>query len=144
MASGRKWASRRREPEAVPGSDLSGITELDLIDVTLVTEVAGARAEVPRLGLAFNKGGMTVRTPDGAPYVRIPWWNIIQLSTDVAAERSSSSPAVTLDVQSNRKSHRFVVPNVQPQALTGSLGAVLTLYGRDGLLSTAKGGQRRH
>ena len=78
MASGRKWASRRREPEDVPGSDLSGVTELDLIDVTLVTEFSGARAEVPRLGLAFNKDGMTVRTPDGTPYVRIPWVCIVQ------------------------------------------------------------------
>lgn len=144
MASGRKWASRRREPEDVPGSDLSGVTELDLIDVTLVTEFSGARAEVPRLGLAFNKDGMTVRTPDGTPYVRIPWVCIVQLSADVAGERQSSSPAVTLDVQSNRKSHRFVVPNVQPKALTGSLGAMSTRYGRGELLASSKGGLRRH
>ena len=144
MASGRKWAPRRREPEAVPGSDLSGVTELDLIDVTLVTEFEGEQAEVPRLGLAFNSGGMTVRTPDGAPYVRIPWGSLMQLSAEVAGERPSSSPAVTLDVKSNRKSHRFVVPNVQPQALTGSLGAVSTLYGRDGLIATGKSSQKRH
>jgi hypothetical protein len=143
VASGRKWTSRRKDAEGVPGSDLSGVTELDLIDVTLVTQVSGARAEVPRLGLAFNKGGMTVRTPDGKPYVSIPWRSIMQLSADVAGERPSSSPVVTLDVQSNRKSHRFVVPNVQPQALTGSLGAVSTLYGRGELLVSAKGGRRR-
>lgn len=144
MASGRKWGSRRRDPDEIPGSDLSRITELDLIDVTLVTEVSGARAEVPRLGLAFKQDGMTVRTPDGAPYVRIPWLSLVQLSAEVATDRSSHSTAVTLEVQSNRRHHRFVVPNVQPQALTGSLGVVSSLYGRGDLLTSGKGAPRRH
>jgi hypothetical protein len=144
MASGRKWGPRRRDAEEIPGSDLSGITELDLIDVTLVTEVSGARAEVPRLGLAFKQDGMTVRTPDGAPYVRIPWVSLRQLTAEVCTEGDSRSNAVTLEVQSNRKHHRFVVPNVQPQALTGSLGVVSSLYGRADLFAAGKGAPRRH
>jgi hypothetical protein len=144
MAGARKWGSRRRDPDETPGSDLSGITELDLIDVTLVTEVSGARAEVPRLGLAFKQDGMTVRTPDGAPYVRIPWVSLRQLSAEASSERNSSSTAVTLEVRSNRKNHRFVVPNVQPQALTGSLGVVSSLYGRADLFADSKPASRRH
>jgi hypothetical protein len=118
---------------------LSGITELDLIDVILVTDVLGEPAEVPHLGLGFDKDGMTVRTPDGAPYVCIPWECIVQLSA-VVSEHLSSPPAVTLDMQSNRKRHRFVVPNVEPRALTGSLGALSALYGHGEVLTGGKSG----
>jgi hypothetical protein len=143
MASGRKWGAKRRDSDDIP-EDWCGITELDLIDVTLVTEVSGARAEVPRLGLAFKQDGITVRTPDGVPYVRIPWVSLRQLSAQVSTEGNSSSTAVTLEVRSNRKNHRFVVPNVQPQALAGSLGVVSSLYGRGDLFAAGKSAPRRH
>jgi hypothetical protein len=133
MPSGRIWG--RRDAGVIPGSDLSGVTQLDLIDVTLVTEVSGEVAEVRGLGLGFDKDGMTVRTPDGAPYVRIPWASIVQLSA-VVSEPVSTPPAVTLEVQSNRKRHRFVVPNVEPRALSGSLGAMSTRYGHGELLAS--------
>jgi hypothetical protein len=144
MASERMRAPWRRDAGAVPGSDLSGVTELDLIDVTLVTEVSGDPVEVPSLGLGFNEQGMTVRTPDGAPYVSIPWACILHLSADAVSEPLTSSGAVRLDVRSNRKRHRFVVPNVEPRALTGSLGAVSALYGRAELVTSGKGGHQHH
>jgi hypothetical protein len=130
MPNDRKWASWRRDPGAVPGSDLSGVTELDLIDVSLLTSVSGEPAEVAHLGLTFNTEGMTVRTPDGEPYVRIPWESIAQLSADVESEHHSLPGAITLDVQSDRKRHRFVVPNVEPRALTESLGVMSARYDR--------------
>ena len=143
MPTGLKWP-RRRVGGPAPGSDMSAVTELDLIDVTLVTEVAGERAEVPRLGLAFNEMGMTVRKTGGEPYVRITWLSIVEVSADVVgAKRHSLSTAVALDVQSKRKRHRFLVPNVQPEALTGSLGAMSERYGRGTLVAGAKA-SRRH
>jgi hypothetical protein len=143
MADGDKWTPWRRGGRPAPGSDMSDMTELDLIDVTLVTEYAGARAEVPRLGLAFNEGGMTVRRADGAPYVRIPWQFITELSADVVgSQRDVSTKAVALDVQSSRKRHHFVVPNVQLAALTGSLSVLSQRYGRGALVAGGKG--RRH
>ncbi len=122
---------------------MSDITELDLINVTLVTEFEGARAEVPRLGLAFDEGGMTVRKADGVPYVRIPWQFITELSADmIGSQRDASTTAVALDIQSSRKRHHFVVPNVQLAALTGSLGVLSQRYGRNAPVTGGNG--RRH
>jgi len=122
---------------------MSAVTKLDLIDVTLVTQVAGQPAEVPRLGLAFNETGMTVCKADGKPYARIPWQLITELSASaVSPQRHSSATAVALDVQSSRKRHHFVVPNVQLAALTGSLGAMSQRYSRVALVVGGK--SRRH
>ncbi|HXY45238.1 MAG TPA: hypothetical protein VEH29_13700 [Acidimicrobiales bacterium] len=145
MAEGRKWPWRR-PTGIIPGSDLSGVTQLDLIDVTLVTEVSGQPAEVPHLGLAFGELGMTVKRPNGAPYALIPWASIVRLSADaVGPQRHQLSTAVSLGVESTRKRHRFVVPNVQPEALAGSLGAMSERYGRGELVVGGPArGPRRH
>jgi hypothetical protein len=48
-------------------------------------------------------------------------------------------------VETTRKRHRFLVPNVQLDALTGSLGAMSERYGRGELvLGGAARGVRRH
>jgi hypothetical protein len=145
MASGQnKWRPWGGPTTAAPGSDLSGTSSLDLIDITLVTDVTGTETEVPHLGLAFADGGMTVRRSDGSDVVTIPWVSIVELSADVEPQRYAGlSTRVALDVQSNRRRHRFLVPNVTPQALTGSLGAMSTRYGRGELVSTGAKGKRR-
>ncbi|MGH9169668.1 MAG: hypothetical protein ACRD0Z_02155 [Acidimicrobiales bacterium] len=123
----RPW---RREPAAAPGSDLTDITQLDLIDVTLKTEFSGEQAEVTGLVLGFDASGMTVRKADGTSVVTIPWGTITGLSADVVGNQQHAlSTAVALDVQSRLKTHRFVVPNVQPGALTSSLGVISSRYG---------------
>jgi hypothetical protein len=130
MGSGRLPWKRDGAPCPSPGSDLSAVSQLDLIDVTLLTEWRGEPAEVPHLGLVFDGGGMTVRKRDGQSYVRIPWKSIVQLSADVVGSRHHELPtAVELNVTSERRAHRFLVPNVQPAALTDSLGAMSTRFG---------------
>jgi hypothetical protein len=142
MAGAIRWPWRRSSGPA-PGSDLTGVTDLDLIDVTLSTEYGGQAAEVPGLGLAFDTGGMTVRKSDGVAYVKIPWGAITGLSADVVGtQRHALSTAVALDVQSHVKTHRFLIPNVQPDALTGSLRAISSRGGR-AIEPTQAHGQRR-
>jgi len=145
MADGRKWPWKR-PTGIIPGSDLSGVTELDLIDVTLLSETSGQQTEVPHLGLAFGELGMTVKKPNGAAYALIPWALIEQLSAQaVGPQRHQLSTAVALEVQSKRKRHRFLVPNVQPEALKGSLRAMSARYGRGELVSGGPArGTRRH
>jgi hypothetical protein len=145
MGEGPRWPWKRATG-IIPGSDLTGVTELDLIDVTLLTESAGEAVEVPHLGLFFDSLGMTVKKPNGVSYARVPWVSIVQLSANaVGARRHELSTAVALDVQSKKKHHHFVVPNVQPDALTGSLGAMSERYGRGELvLGGPTRGMRRH
>jgi hypothetical protein len=143
MASGRlPW---RRGTGPSPGSDLSGVTQLDLINVTLVTEVDGQPAEVPLLALAFDETGMTVKKSDGTRYVRIPWTSIVRLSADVVRPgHHDGGTAVELEVHSDRKQHHFLVPDVQPAALKVSLDAMSARYGGGVVVAPeAKRGHRR-
>lgn len=145
IVSGLKWPFKRAT-SAVPGSDLSGVTELDLIDVTLVTESGGQPVEVPHLGLAFGEAGLSVKKPDGASYALIPWVSLLQLSAAaVGPQRHHLPTTATLEVRSKLKRHRFLVPNVQAEALTGSLGAMSARYGRGEVtVSALPRGRRRH
>lgn len=130
MASGSKFRPWRRDSEPSPGNDLTAATELDLINVTLLTEVGGTEAEVPGLGLGFDSTGMSVRKPDGATFVKIPWSSITGLTTGAMnTSRHSLSTAAALEVHGEHKRHRFQVPNVQAEALAGSLGAISSRYG---------------
>jgi hypothetical protein len=139
MATGLKWARWRRAALSAPGSDMTGVTELDLINVTLVTDYSGQTTEVPSLGLGFDSEGMTVRKADGAPFVRVPWSSIVAVNADVVgSQRHQLATAMELDIQSDKKHHRFLVPNVQPAALTGSLGAMSRMYGKTPLVVGSK------
>jgi hypothetical protein len=129
MPSGIKMPWRRDAVKA-PGSDLTAVTTLDLINVTLQTEVGGQPAEVTGLGLGFDSVGMTVRKEDGSTFVKIPWGAITGVSADVLGTQNHSlATAVALEIQSELKTHKFLVPNVQPKALTGSLTAISAKYG---------------
>lgn len=126
----------RRPEVSAPGSDLSSMERLDLIDVTLVTEAAGAPYEVPNLSLRFGASGFEVRRRDGESVVEIPWVGLRQLQTEVS-EQTGSTARVGLEVQTDRKSHRFVVPNVSLDALRGSLSAIAARYANAGLVADA-------
>ena len=145
MVGARKWPFKRATG-IIPGSDLSGVTALDLIEVTLLTDVAGQPTELPHLVLSFGELGMTVKKPDGAPYALIPWLTIQQMSAEaVGPQRHQLSTVASLSVETSRKRHRFLVPNVQLDVLTGSLGAMSERYGRGELvLNGAPRGMRRH
>ena len=133
-----KWAPWKAPEVTGTGSDLSGVSSLELIDITLLTDVTGQTTEVANLGLAFGEAGLTVRRSDGSDVVTIPWHDIVELSADVQPRRFGGlSTEATLDVQSDRSRHRFVVPHVTPEALSGSLGAMSARYGRGELVSAA-------
>jgi hypothetical protein len=87
-----------------------------------------------------------VKRPNGEPYALIPWLSISQMSAEaVGAQRYQLSTVASLVVETTRKRHRFLVPNVQLDALTGSLGAMSERYGRGELvLGGAARGVRRH
>ncbi len=141
MAIGLKW-KRRRDSGGPPGSDLSDMTDLDLIDVTLVTEFAGQSTEVPKLGLGFAEDGVTVRKPDGAAFVRIPWGDIVGVVAEAEADPAPPAvSAVSLDVESSKRHHLFVVPNAEPGALAASLGVISHRYG-GGSVTVAEPGTR--
>jgi hypothetical protein len=142
MGTVGKLMSRRGTVPVVPGADLSSIEKLDLIDIVLLTDIDGSPREVPHLGLRFDAGGMAVRSAEGAPVVQIPWVSLRGLNASVRTVKGG--PARTeLTVESDRRTHRFVVPNVDPEALRGSLRAMSGRYASDGLLdSGAKKGFR--
>jgi hypothetical protein len=128
-----KMLGRRRIDGDAPGSDLSSVEQLDLIDITLITEVGGEALSIPRLGLHFDANGMSVRRCDGSAVVQIPWVSLRRLQTSVRQPKGSAE-IVSLDVQSDRKRHRFLIPNVNQLALKGSLGAMSARYAHVGLV----------
>ncbi len=129
----RTWRWPLRRPSvASSANDLSGVTELDLIEVTLLRATPGAAVEIPHLGLGFAERGVTVRRRDGTMVALIPWAAIVRLSIERLGHRPHQlSTNVRLELESTRGLHRFVVPNVQPEALRGSLKALSGRYGRD-------------
>ncbi|MGH9298303.1 MAG: hypothetical protein ACRDZT_00120 [Acidimicrobiales bacterium] len=132
--------SLRRASVEAPGSDLSAIDRLDLVDISLVSELEGKTVEVPGLGLHFGSSGMTVRRLNGEQVVEIPWASLKLIATEAGTVTAGLTAKVVLHVETDRKRHRFLVPNVQPDALKTSLGAV---SGRFGKTVIAAGAPRR-
>lgn len=135
-----RWSLRRRPHAATSANDLSGMTDLDLIDVTLLP--AAGSQEIPHLGLGFGERGISVRRRDGTTVVLIPWASIVRLSIEHVASRPHQLPTeVRFDVETTRARHRFVAPNVQPEALRLSFRALSGRYARDE--HVLAGGRRR-
>ncbi len=128
----------KRGVSATPGTDLSGVERLDLIDVTLLSDAGGRTREVPRLRLRFDAKGVAVRRPDGDEVVLIPWVSLRRLGARLQTSKSGQQH-VELGITSDRKQHRFVVPNVSAEALQGALGAMSTRYAHKGLVGAKKG-----
>jgi hypothetical protein len=128
---------RRRGGTTVPGEDLSGLEKLDLIGITLLSNAGGRPCEVHDLGLRFDAIGVAVRKLDGEQVVQIPWVSLRRLETRLSTPKGRET-RVELTVESDRKHHRFVVPNGNPQALRSSLGAVSARYAHPGLVADAK------
>ncbi|MGO9196450.1 MAG: hypothetical protein ACLQK4_04900 [Acidimicrobiales bacterium] len=134
-ALGRKLGWRRPDGVA-PGSDLTAVEQLDLIDITLITDIGGRSHSVPHLALHFDANGLNVRRSDGSSAVQIPWVSLRRLQTSVHKAKGSTAD-VALDVESDRKRHHFLIPNVHPDALKGSLGAMSARYAHLGLTDEA-------
>jgi hypothetical protein len=129
MPSSGRLFGRRTPVSPPPGTRHGPIEQLDLVDLTLISQVNGSRHEVPGLGLRFDAGGVLVRGPDGSDVVQIAWASLKRLRTRALIERSGAS-RVELELESDRRKHRFVVPNVDPDVLRSSLLTASSRYGR--------------
>lgn len=120
--------------------------ELQLVDVVLRATTERGELDVPRLGLAFDRRGMTVNKWTGDVVGLVPWPLIQRMSTEVLApESAGGSSRLTLGVESDRRQHRFVISQVDATALTAILSSLSTRYaGRDLVAgdARAKGGRR--
>lgn len=116
---------------------MSSAERLDLIDVILLAGEGPEAREVPQMGLHFDAAGLEVKRPDGERVAQIPWASLRGLQTAVRTPKGDS-PRVELDVESDRKQHRFVIPNVDGRALRSALAAISTRHAREGLVSEAQ------
>ncbi|MHB8246592.1 MAG: hypothetical protein ACYDGN_14830 [Acidimicrobiales bacterium] len=141
MGALNKLIGMRAPVVVAPGTGHSSIEQLDLVDITLVSDVDGSAREVQGLGLHFDADGLSVRSK-GTPVVQIPWTSLKRLQTTVRPVKGAP-PRVELGVESDRKRHRFVVPNVDPDVLKGSLGSISRQYADAGLVGGNQPRSRR-
>jgi hypothetical protein len=148
MATRKVKGLRRTEDGTASAADpeFDSMQELQLVDVALQATTERGEVEVPRLGLAFDRRGMTVNKWTGDAVGLVPWPLIRRMSTEVLAPAAAgSAPRVTLGVESDRRQHRFVISQVDASALTAILASMSTRYaGRDlvAVEPRAKGGRR--
>lgn len=136
MATTVKLANWRHSPSDKNGEKLPAVEQLDLVDITLLTQVAGEPYEVPHLGLHFDGRGVSVLRWDGVFVAMIPWASLRQLRTKVKDQKGSAGD-VELEVESDRKTHHFLVSNVHPDALKDSLTAMSARHARNSLVESA-------
>jgi len=131
--------ARRRSNFTTPGTDISTVEQLDLIGVTLIARTADGPVDVPELALFFDKSGMTVRRPDRSRVVTIPWGNLVSASAVAEPGAELGMAALgELEIQSDRKQHRFVVPVAEPKALSRSLDLLSTRYNGREIMTEAR------
>lgn len=128
-----------------PGTDISSVEQLDLIGVTLQVRTADGPVEVPALTMFFDKIGMTLRKADHTRVVTIPWANLVSATAEPqpGAELGAAT-LVDLELETDRKRHRFRVPVAEPLALGRSLDVMASRYGSGSLMvdKSAKRGRR--
>ena len=95
----------------------SELGALSFEGVYLLTAESDSQAAVPGLNLEIDAEGITVRKPDGAVSAVMAW---AQLSS-VTARRRMRTPvgrlALVLEAATASKTHRFVVPAEDPEAV---------------------------
>ena len=130
---------------ASSGADFSAIEDLQLIDVSLVAKTDQGLVEVPGLGLAFDRIGMTVRKSSGEEVSVLPWPILRRLAADADhVEGYGTAPRADLEVESDRRRHHFLVSYVDPGALSGALSSLSTRYvGHDLVMSEHRGRRTR-
>ena len=129
---------------SVSRAELQAIQDLQLIDVSLVAKTEQGLVEVPGLGLAFDRTGMTVRRQTGEEVSVLPWTILRHFGTELEREdRPGLARRVELEVESDRRRHEFLVYHVDPFALSGALSALSTRYVGSDLVSTGVGSGRR-
>lgn len=136
--------ARRRAAIPRPGADITDLTNLDLIGVSLVAKAQQGAVEVPELSLFFDKRGLRVRRSDGSNVAAIAWSSLVSASTDaVAGGEYGSARRVTFDLTTDRRRHRFVVPYANAPALGAAINTLSTRYVERDLVAPAKAGMLR-
>jgi hypothetical protein len=90
---------------------------LDFSGVYLLTAESEGQSAVPGLGIVLDRDGLTVRKPDGEISAVLAW---AQLSSVTAGGRMRTPVGrlgLVLEATTVTKSHRFVVPVDDPDAL---------------------------
>jgi hypothetical protein len=129
---------------APTGPEIPPIEDLQLIDVSLVAKTDRGHIEVPGLELAFDGNGMTVRRQTGEEVRVIPWSILRRFGSQLEREdRPGIARRVELEVESDRRSHEFIVYRVDPFALTGALSALSLRYAGVDLFTPPAGRRRR-
>jgi hypothetical protein len=131
--------ARRRSSLPRPEAGIRGIQSLDLIGVSVVADGPDGPVEVPSLSLSFERPGVVVRRSDRSEVASIPW-ALLRSFTAVQqpAEGPSGTQWVALVIESDRKEHRFLVPNAEATALTTAVDALAVRYGGGGIAASGR------
>jgi hypothetical protein len=145
LARRRRWVGLASgSAKSVSPAELDAIEDLQLIDVSLVAKTEQGLVEVPGLGLAFDRTGMTVRRRSGEEVSVLPWAILRHLGTELERDdRPGLTRRVELEVQSDRRRHEFLVYHVDPFALSGALSALSSRYLGSDLVTTEVTSGRR-
>jgi hypothetical protein len=111
---------RRRSPQPPPVDRLP----LSLRDVYLLTAESGGQLAVGGLALVVDHGGLTVVAPDGSTAARLAWPDLTVLRTGGRTTAPGGVDAVVLEAASATRTHRFVVPTGDADALEFTIAAI--------------------
>jgi len=128
---------RRRAAHGRHGRDPLGgalpaeaLDTLDLVGVSLVATTDAGLVDVPGLQLVFDRRGCTVHGPGGEPVATIPWSRVRAVSFDLEPGAHPGEPArVGVEVETDLRRHRFIVPQSDLVALREVLAAVGERHG---------------
>lgn len=133
---------RRRSTLQAPKLDLGGLDDLALVGVALVVDAPGGPVTVPGLKLHFGRAGLGISRHDGTEVATIGWGLLRHAATSARPTGTSGATVpVVLDISSDRRNHRFVVPNAEPVALGAMVNSLSTRYGGHELVPAASPGR---
>ncbi len=114
---------KAKNTQAAP-TNFGGADQLRLSGVALLTSTEHGQVSVPDLGLVFDEAGLTVSKATGEVVRILPWSSLAGL----ASESSKAPGGVVLNVTTEYRSHRFVVPASDQATLDRSLASVANRY----------------
>lgn len=113
---------------------------LDLVGVSLVASTEAGLVDVPGLQLVFDRRGCTVHGPEGEPVATIPWSRVRSVTFDLEPGAHPGAPArVGIEVETDLRRHRFIVPQSDLAALREVLAAIGERHGGRQLAEVVRG-----
>jgi hypothetical protein len=116
-------------PDAL--DDAAETTSLHLSGVYLLTAESEGQTAVPGLGIDLDHTGLTVRKPDGQVGVAVGWAQLSSVTAGGRMRTPVGTPGVVLEAATAGRTHRFVVPTLDPDALEGDIARVVSTMPRD-------------